>query len=250
MVKETELLPIPNKLVVLTFDDGNKSDRTFVADLLKRHGFGGTFYITEGLRFGANKDHYVTWEEIRELDEMGFEIGNHTQHHRNVTELSPEELTASVRHIENRCAEHGISKPATFCYPSFHNNAAAVRVIEEMDYLFARRGVSPEFPDGGEGGRGPAYDPETHHPLLVPTTGYSGPDWSFDDLVWAVDQATEGKIAVLCFHGVPGLEHPWVTTDQTDFEKYMQYLEDEGCTVIAMRELVSYVGWSRRSTTK
>ena len=30
-----ELQPIPDKLVVLTFDDGNKSDRTFVADVLK-----------------------------------------------------------------------------------------------------------------------------------------------------------------------------------------------------------------------
>ena len=31
-----ELLPIPNRLVVLTFDDGNKSDVDFAAPLLKR----------------------------------------------------------------------------------------------------------------------------------------------------------------------------------------------------------------------
>ena len=30
-----ELLPIPDRLVVLSFDDANKSDRTFVADVLK-----------------------------------------------------------------------------------------------------------------------------------------------------------------------------------------------------------------------
>ena len=76
--QETKLLPIPDKLVVLTFDDANKSDRTFVADILKQYGFGATFYVTEGLGFLKNKDHYTTWKEIRELHDMGFEIGNHT----------------------------------------------------------------------------------------------------------------------------------------------------------------------------
>ena len=61
------------------------------------------------------------------------------------------------------------------------------------------------------------------------------------DLKWAVAQARDGKIAVLCFHGVPALEHPWVNTDPDDFEHYMKYLKDEGCTVIAMRDLAKYV---------
>ena len=39
------LLPIPNGLVVLTFDDDNKSDFTYVAPLLKQYGFSATFYI-------------------------------------------------------------------------------------------------------------------------------------------------------------------------------------------------------------
>ena len=37
------LEPIPDKLVVLGFDDCNKSDRTFVAGVLKEYGFGATF---------------------------------------------------------------------------------------------------------------------------------------------------------------------------------------------------------------
>ena len=36
------LLPIPNGLVALTFDDGNKSDFTYVAPLLKQYGFGAS----------------------------------------------------------------------------------------------------------------------------------------------------------------------------------------------------------------
>jgi peptidoglycan/xylan/chitin deacetylase (PgdA/CDA1 family) len=242
----SKLLPIPDRLVVLTFDDANKSDRDFVPDILKKHKFGATFYVTEGLGFLKSKKHYTTWEEIRELDRMGFEIGNHTQHHRNVARLSPEQFTASLKHIEKRCAEYKIAKPTTFCYPGFSNSLSAVRVLEKMEFQFARRGVGPEYPDGGSGARGPAYDPQSDHPLLIPTTGYAGPKWSFDDLKWAVDQARDGKICVLCFHGVPALEHPWVNTKPADFEKYMQYLNDQNCTVIAMRDLAKYVDPTRR----
>ena len=42
-----ELLPVPDRLIVLTFDDGNKSDVEFVAPLLKRYGFGATFFVSD-----------------------------------------------------------------------------------------------------------------------------------------------------------------------------------------------------------
>ena len=87
-----DLQPIPDRLVVLTFDDGNKSDATYVAPLLKSYGFGGTFFITEGLNFLTNKNRYVTWEEVKALHEAGFEIGNHTRHHKNVNNQSSEDL--------------------------------------------------------------------------------------------------------------------------------------------------------------
>ncbi len=241
-----ELKPIPKKLVVLTFDDCNKSDRTFVADIIKQHGFGATFYVTEGLGFLNNKAYYTTWEEIRELHDMGFEIGNHTKAHRDVRSLTKQQLHASLDHIDLRCAQLGIPKPVTFCYPGFSHNLQAVEVLDENNYLFARRGVSPEYGDGGRGGPGPAYDPKLDHPLLVPTTWYSGPDSGFEDMKWAVSLAKDGKIAVLCFHGVPALEHPWVNTEQQDFIRYMKYLKQSGCTVISMRELTRYVDPSKR----
>ena len=42
---------VPDKIVVLTFDDSVASHATFVAPLLKKHGFGATFFITEGFEF-------------------------------------------------------------------------------------------------------------------------------------------------------------------------------------------------------
>ncbi len=232
---------IPDKLVVLTFDDGCKSQATFVGPLLSKYGFGATFYITEGLNFLTNKEAYMTWEEVRGLHDSGFEIGNHTRHHRNVTQQSASELSADLLHIDACCETYGISKPTTFCYPGYSHGEAAVEVIGEHGFDFARRGVAPEFPYDGEGGRGPAYDPNRHDPLLIPTTGASGPHWSFEDFEWALAQAKDGNIAILTFHGVPDIEHSWVHTEPAQFEAYMAYLAENDYSVIALRDLVDYV---------
>ena len=82
--------------------------------------------------------------------------------------------------------------------------------------------------------------------MLVPTTGCSGPNWGWEDFVWAVGQAKDGKICVLTFHGVPALIHPWVNTKPDDFKRYMKFLHDQGCTVIAMRDLAKYVDPAKR----
>ena len=237
------LEPIPDGLVVLTFDDGNKSDVEFVAPTLREYGFGASFYITEGLGFKADteKERYVSWDDVLRLHQLGFEVGNHTGSHPDTTNLSEDELRSDLAVIEQRCAEHGIPKPTTFVFPGWRHSLAVVQVLQERGYSFARRGVSPEHPDGGRGARGRAYDPAEDHPLLIPTTGYAGPEWDFEDLVWAVDQARDGKIAVLTFHGVPALEHPWVHTAPEDFLRYMDYLRARQCTVIALRDLGRYV---------
>jgi peptidoglycan/xylan/chitin deacetylase (PgdA/CDA1 family) len=236
-----DLLPIPDRLVVLTFDDGTKSDIAYVAPLLKRYGFGASFYVTEGLREIKRDDDNMTWDEIRQLNNLGFEVGNHTESHPDLAKLTKEQILAEIEGIEQRCKQYGIPAPKTFAYPLFHDSVPAAEVLLQKGYLFARRGVTPEFSDGDNGARGPAYDPAKHYPLLIPITGYAGPKWGFQDLVWAVDQAKNGKIAVLNFHGVPFPRAPWVSVEPKVFAEYMKYLRDQKCTVIAMRDLVKYV---------
>ena len=231
---------IPDGLVCLTFDDGVKSQSDFVAPLLKEVGYGATFYISEGLRFLEDKTRYMSWEEIAELDRMGFEIGNHTRAHKNVTKQSNEELLEDIEFIDRRCSEHGIPKPTTFCYPGYSNGPEAVSLLRKHGFTFARTGTEPEYPYNREGGRGPAYDPTLHDPLLIPTTGAAGPEYAMDDFKWSVNQAVNGRICVLTLHGVPDLDHAWVHTEPATFEEYVRYLQDNECTVIAMQDLSHY----------
>jgi peptidoglycan/xylan/chitin deacetylase (PgdA/CDA1 family) len=233
------LEPIPDRLVVLTFDDASRSHHDVARPLLLKYKFGATFFVTEGFDFPTNKKDYMTWEEIARLHKDGFEVGNHTLDHKGVTDKTLRDLPAQVRAINARCKEHGIPQPTSFAYPGNAITKDALPVLKDLGIKFARRGGSPEYPY--KDGRGFAYEPGLDHPLLVPTAGDARPTWGLDNLKAAVSQARGGRIAVLQFHGVPDTAHDWVSTKKEQFEAFLQYLADEKYTVIAMHDLAKYV---------
>lgn len=234
-----ELKPIPDKLVVLTFDDAVRSQATVVAPILKQYGFGATFFISEGWDFATNKRDYMTWEQIAELNRDGFEIGNHTRDHMGVTEKSVGKLDEQLRGIEEHCEQHGIPIPVSFAWPGNATTPLAFEILKQHGIQFARRGGSPEYPYTE--GRGFAYQPHEDHPLLLPSAGDSRPVWTMDNFVPAVSQAKDGRIAILQFHGVPDTAHPWVSTPPEQFEAFMKYLSLNDFKVIALRDLAEYV---------
>jgi peptidoglycan/xylan/chitin deacetylase (PgdA/CDA1 family) len=233
------LEPIPDKLVVLTFDDSAKSHYTVARPILTKYKFGATFFITEGFDFPTNKKDYMTWEEIAQLHKDGFEIGNHTLDHQGVTEKTLADLPAQLRGINAQCKKHGIPQPTSFAYPGNAITKDALAVLKDNGITFARRGGAPEFPY--KEGRGFAYEPGLDHALLIPSAGDARPAWTLDDFKAAVAQAKHGRIAVLQFHGVPDTAHDWVNSTKEQFESYMKYLADNKFTVIAMRDLAKYV---------
>lgn len=233
------LEPIPDKLVVLTFDDSVKSHFTVVRPILLKHKFNATFFVTEGFDFTTNKEHYMTWEEIAHLHQDGFEIGNHTRDHMGVTKEKLGELKEQVEAINARCRQFGIPPTTSFAYPGNAHDLGGLPILRELGIRFARRGGAPEFPY--KEGKGFAYEPGLDHPLLIPSAGDARPFWALDDFQRAATQAEYGRIAVLQFHGVPDLAHPWVHSPVERFEEYMQYLADQKYTVIAMRDLSKYV---------
>ncbi len=231
--------PVPEKLVVLTFDDSAKSHYTVVRPILLRYGFGATFFITEGFDFPTNKKDYMTWEEISQLHRDGFEIGNHTRDHIGINDKNVERLSEQLNAINDRCEEHKIPKPVSFAWPGNSLSKLALDKLSAAGIRFARRGGAPEYEY--EQGRGFAYEPGLDHPLLLPSAGDARPNWDLTDLIRAVEQAKFGRIAILQFHGVPDTAHNWVNTPAEKFEQYMNYLANEGYKVIAMRDLEKYV---------
>jgi alpha-L-rhamnosidase len=244
-----QFLPIPDKLIVLTFDDGNISDYAYTAPLLKKYGFGATFFITSNSFLGSpGKDsRRMTWQQIKELDTEGFEIGNHSTTHPRFIGLSEVQTVDELEGAERAFREHGITKPVSFAFPGFHLTDDHNSVFEQKGYKFLRRGFDPEYPliESSMVPRGSVYEPGKDHPYAIPTTLSFGLGVGIDDLAWAVDQARDGKISVLTFHGIPDV-HPHCTVSPQQFAIYMQYIHDQGCTVIAMRDLDKYIDPSHK----
>ncbi|RZJ85382.1 MAG: hypothetical protein EOO20_20165, partial [Chryseobacterium sp.] len=111
---------IPNrKTVVLTFDDSSQSHYRFVAPLLKKYGFGATFYVCEFPKVYPDSSISLNWRQVGEMAKMGFEIGNHTWHHKGVKGIKETVLMKELAYIEHKCDSLGIPKLTTFAYPAY-----------------------------------------------------------------------------------------------------------------------------------
>jgi len=218
---------IPDKLVVLTFDDATASQYTIVAPLLKQYGFGATFFICEFPPNFRDSSKYMNWRQIKELDKMGFEVANHSRSHPPVSKLSTEKFIDELSYIEAKCDSLNIDNPSAFAYPGYDLSLPVINILKEKGYKFARAGGSRP------------YDPLNDHPLLVPSWALNAENKK--QIMKAFDEARDGKIVVLTIHGVPDIEHPWVNTPPELFREYLQYLSDKHFKVISLRDLKNYI---------
>jgi peptidoglycan/xylan/chitin deacetylase (PgdA/CDA1 family) len=230
---------IPDKTVVLTFDDGVRNHLTTVIPVLEEMGFGATFFICA--RWMEYEKHYLQFRELAEIERRGFELGDHTWSHYGFH--VPEKAAVLERETSEMArafADAGLSKPVSFAWPGDAFGPESLAVLRRKGFRFARRGMSPEFPPG-QVFVGPAFDPARHDPLLIPTAGTAHVGWSDEHFGQVLSQARDGKAVVLQFHGVPDPQNVLLSLTPGRFLHWMQMLKDGGFHVIAMRDLGDYV---------
>jgi peptidoglycan/xylan/chitin deacetylase (PgdA/CDA1 family) len=223
------------RIVVLTFDDAVKSHRTFVGPFLKKLGFGATFFVTQC--WMNDSENFMTWKEIAEIHEMGFEIGNHSWTHADFSQPSnASRLSEELKQVETELERVGVTRPISFAHCGNSFGPEAIDALKKQGYLLARRGMQPEVAYG-QIQIGPTFDPLKHHPLLIPTSGDAYPGWTLEHFRRVVDRAGNGQIVVLQFHWVPDLQHPWVNTSPELFKRLMNYLKERKFRVVALRDI-------------
>jgi len=79
---------LPEKPVMLSFDDDDDNQYTNALPLLKKYGFKATFFI---MTVTIGKENYMTAEQLKELDKEGHDLEPHTWDHHLVTEYTTEE---------------------------------------------------------------------------------------------------------------------------------------------------------------
>lgn len=125
-----------NKIELVTsWDDGSVLDIQ-VADLLEKYKLRGTFYVVCDF---VGKDGYLTWQQIKELDSRGFDIGSHTvTHPMDLKMVHDEELfyeVQSSKDIIENVLGHNIT---SFCYPRGRADERVKQMVAEAGYIEAR----------------------------------------------------------------------------------------------------------------
>lgn len=83
---------------------------------------------------------YLDWNEVRELDRLGIEIGAHTVHHEILSRLDPATARREIEESTKTLRERITQPVDTFAYPfgrKWDYNDQCFQVLEELDYRAA-----------------------------------------------------------------------------------------------------------------
>jgi peptidoglycan/xylan/chitin deacetylase (PgdA/CDA1 family) len=116
---------------VLTFDDGCETDLLVAAPLLVEANFGATFYVTVK---HLGRRGYLSESQLRELSDLGFEIGSHSMNHIFLHDLTTEQIRAEVFGSKERLEEITGKPVVHFSCPGGRWDKRVSRIVEEAGY--------------------------------------------------------------------------------------------------------------------
>jgi peptidoglycan/xylan/chitin deacetylase (PgdA/CDA1 family) len=117
---------LPDKPVLLTFDDAYADLAEFALPILERHGFGGAVFVVTGQVGGTNRwdeeqgagtHRLMTAEQIRQWSARGIEFGAHGRSHASLTELADSDLVSELSGSANDLADLTGKARVAFAYP-------------------------------------------------------------------------------------------------------------------------------------
>lgn len=128
---------LPAKPVILTFDDGYEDNYTEMLPILEAHGMKAVVYMVTN---DIGQTGYLTWDELRDMQARGIEIGSHTANHLPLTQMDPEQREKEVRDSKLLLEWNGISTVYSFSYPNGAYDDSMPEMLRRQNYLTAVTG--------------------------------------------------------------------------------------------------------------
>ena len=125
---------LPNKPIVITFDDGYVDNYKNVLPILKEYNMKATLFMISD---AANTPGFVSTEQMHQMEAGGFDIQGHTNHHKILTKIAPTELPDAL--LGGKTSLEGIlGEPIEYlAYPGGFNDMLVQYVTKQSGYKMA-----------------------------------------------------------------------------------------------------------------
>lgn len=141
-VSELDTSVAAGRTMSLMFDDAYEDVYHHAATVLDNLGFVATVGVITGFVGGLNawdtsigtSFRHMTWEHIRTLVKMGWEVASHTCSHRSLVRLSAEQASLEIRHSKDVLEDHLGIRIRHFVYPYGRSNPAIADMVAVAGY--------------------------------------------------------------------------------------------------------------------
>ena len=121
-------VPLPEKTVLLSFDDGYADNYNYAYPVLREEKVPGTFFVVSGT---IGKTNRMTADQLREMQSNGMKIGSHTVNHEKLTDMSPEQIDFELGKSKE-LLEKILKKPVcALAYPTGKVNGAVLEIARK-----------------------------------------------------------------------------------------------------------------------
>jgi len=128
--------PLPEKPVIICFDDGPETQHTYALPLLKKYSFTATFFLFTN---AVGRPHYLDWAQVQELVADRMQIGCHSRFHPYLTRIDDERRLWDEIYGAKTILESHLGKPVTvYAYPFGQYNDHIVEMVKKAGYSCAR----------------------------------------------------------------------------------------------------------------
>jgi peptidoglycan/xylan/chitin deacetylase (PgdA/CDA1 family) len=137
---------LPERPIVLTFDDGFADFLAEALPILQQYNFTATLYIATGFIGSTSRwmqrereatRPMLTWDQVSEINANGIECGGHSHWHRQLDLLSLTEARDEIVRSKKLLEDHLGQEISTFAYPHGYHSTAIKRLVREAGYTSA-----------------------------------------------------------------------------------------------------------------
>ena len=104
-----------HRSVVITFDDGYDDNYTYAYPILKKYRFPAIIFLPSEL---INTPGFLTWDQLKEMNQNGIDVGAHTMHHAYLPDLKPDDQLHEIKGSKETIEKKMGLTVKYFAYPS------------------------------------------------------------------------------------------------------------------------------------